>query len=97
MPNHYTTLAICSPGYEFNVDEFNERHAGSCLCSIVKPMPEFVEQVPSTSYPDGTTDKERRGVGQDWYDWAKENWGTKWGTYDTKAFNLGGRPFSSGN
>lgn len=90
MPNHYTTIAICSPGHEFDVDEFNERHAQSNLCAIVKPMPEAVEQVPSTLYPDGTKEKDRLGVEQDWYDWAKENWGTKWGTYDTKAFALGG-------
>jgi hypothetical protein len=90
MPNHYTTLMICSPGYDFNVADFNERHKESCLCSIVAPMPESVEQVRSVHYPDGTTEKERLGVDQDWYDWAKENWGTKWGTYDAKAFELGG-------
>lgn len=90
MPNHYTTIAICSPGHEFDCDAFNERHADTCLCSVVRPMPEPVEQVPATRYPDGTTEKERLGVSQDWYDWAKENWGTKWGTYDAKAFELGG-------
>jgi hypothetical protein len=90
MPNHYTTLMICSPGYDFNVADFNERHKESCLCSIVAPIPESVEQVRSVHYPDGTTEKERLGVDQDWYDWAKENWGTKWGTYDAKAFELGG-------
>ena len=25
-----------------------------------------------------------------WYDWQNENWGTKWGTYDTKVYELGG-------
>jgi hypothetical protein len=90
MPNHYTTIAICSPGSEFNCKEFNEKHAETCLCSVVKPMPEAVEQVPSVLYPDGTSEKQRRGVKRDWYDWAKENWGTKWGTYDLQAFELGG-------
>ena len=90
MPNHYTTIAICTPGHEFNVAEFNERHKETCLCSVVMPMPEAVEQVPSTLYPDGTKEKDRLGVSQDWCDWARDNWGTKWGTYDAEAFELGG-------
>lgn len=90
MANHYTTVAICSPGHDFNCAEFNERHKETCLCSVVMPMPEAVEQVPSPSYPDGTTERERRGAKQDWYEWAKENWGTKWGTYELQAFELGG-------
>jgi hypothetical protein len=90
MPNHFTTMAVCYPGHDFNVHEFNDRHAESNLCAVVRPMPEPVDQVRSVYYPDGTTEKERQGVDQDWYDWAKENWGTKWGTYGVKAFELGG-------
>jgi len=90
VPNHYTTIAICDPGHDFDAAAFNERHAQTCLCSVVKPMPEAIEQVPKTNYPDGTTEKQRRGVEQDWYDWANENWGTKWGTYDMHAVELGG-------
>lgn len=26
----------------------------------------------------------------DWYGWQRNNWGTKWGTYDTKTHQLGG-------
>lgn len=90
MPNHFTTLAVCSPGHEFDVAAFNERHKDTCLCSVVKPMPEPIQEVPAVFYPDGTTEKQRRGVSQDWYDWANENWGTKWGTYDVEAFALDG-------
>ncbi len=25
-----------------------------------------------------------------WYDWQRENWGTKWGTYDLKVHEMGG-------
>lgn len=90
MPNHFTTIAICSPGHDFNAKEFNERHKETCLCRVVMPMPENVEQVPATMYPDGTTERERRGEPADWYEWANEHWGTKWGTYDMEAIDLGG-------
>ena len=90
MPNHYTTIAICSPGHGFDCEDFNERHEKTCLCSVVKPMPERIEQIESTTYTDGTTEKQRQQEPMDWYDWAKANWGTKWGTYDLKAFELGG-------
>lgn len=26
----------------------------------------------------------------DWRSWAQENWGTKWGTYGTKVYDMGG-------
>lgn len=90
MPNNYTTIAICDPGYDFDVAAFNKQHGKTCLCSVVKPMPKAIADVPATTYPDGTTEKQRRGVNQDWYDWAIENWGTKWGTYDVEAFALEG-------
>lgn len=90
MPNHYTTMAVCSPGYEFDVDSFNEQHAETNLCAVVMPMPEQIEQIPATRYPDGTTEKQRLGEPTDWYEWANEHWGTKWGTYQIKAFSLDG-------
>jgi len=101
MPNHYTVTAICvgcdyermGEEYHFDVEEFIERHEETNFCQLVMPMPEPIEQVPSVSYSDGTTEKSRRGEQQDWYEWANENWGTKWGTYNTKAFALGGDCF----
>lgn len=90
MPNHYTTMLICSPGHAFDCDGFNEQHAETDLCSVVMPMPEQIEQIPRISYPDGTTEKQRRGEQIDWYDWARAHWGTKWGTYQVGAFELDG-------
>lgn len=79
MPNHYTTIAICSPGYDFDCEAFNsEQNNNSCLCSAVKPMPEELKGTTATSNE------------QNWYNWALENWGTKWGTYRSKAFALDG-------
>lgn len=105
MPNHFTTIAICSPGYDFNCDDFNDRHKETCLCSVVKPMPERATEIHigSAVMEDGsraskwTERKNESGKTvctptdeTDWYEWSKENWGTKWGTYDMKAFPLGG-------
>ena len=101
MPNHYTTIAICSEGHDFDCAEFNDRHAKSNLCAIVKPMPEVLESVRVGAFPDGTRIKvegtemtEEQLCDQfgtsNWYDWANSHWGTKWGTYDQEAFPLGG-------
>lgn len=90
MPNHYTTMAICSPGYEFDIDNFNEKHSETCLCSVVKPMPERIEDISCIYYSDGTTEQSRRGEDTNAIDWARNNWGTKWGTYGCRAFQLGG-------
>lgn len=84
MPNHHTTMAVCSEGYGFNVDEFNERHKESNLCAIVMPMPEPIQETTVGSKGKSTQDP------TGWYGWAIEKWGTKWGTYDAKAFELGG-------
>ncbi len=72
MPNHYTTMAVCSPGDEFDVEAFNVEYEEKNPCRDLLPMPEAVK----------ATD--------DWYDWAMHNWGTKWGTYRVKAFDLDG-------
>jgi hypothetical protein len=104
MPNHYTTVAICSPGYDFDCEDFNAKHADSNLCDIVKPKPERTQEIHSgfVTLPDGTTARnwtEQEVDGEVIHtptdelssiDWAIEHWGTKWGTYDVQAFPLGG-------
>lgn len=45
MPNHYTTIAICSPGYEFDVDAFNTQHAKTDFCELVMPRPECLNGI----------------------------------------------------
>ena len=89
MPNHFTNALIFTPGHDFDVNDFNERHHDTNFCAVVMPMPEDIEDVPETHYPDGTTESQRQGK-QSWYEWAKEHWGTKWGTYDVRATQLGG-------
>ena len=71
MPNHYTNIIICSPGWDFNAKKFNVEHEKSNLFEFVNPMPEGL----------------KNGA---YCDWGRENWGTKWGTYDVEAFDLGG-------
>lgn len=78
MPNHYTTIAICSSGYDFDCDAFNAAHEKTNICDAVRPMP---KELCGTSAP---------GDKPNWYDWANDNWSTKWGTYDVRAFKLGG-------
>lgn len=90
MPNHYTTIAICSPGHDFNCDKFNEEFGKENLCQIVKPMPDEIAATPCVMYSDGTTEAQRSGKPTDCIAWANENWGTKWGTYNNKAFALDG-------
>ena len=67
MPNNYTNIAICSPGYDFDCDDFNKRHSETNFCKLLKPMPVELE---GTVSPRDTPN---------WYTWCKENWGTKWG------------------
>lgn len=87
MPDHFTTIAICSPGYDFNCDNFNEQYGKTNLCELLMPMPKEVEASAGTPV---TRDSDNNVQMPAWYDWARENWGTKWGAYDVKAFALGG-------
>lgn len=73
MPNHYTTMAICVIGYDEDSGDFMD----------ITPD-EFDEKMKDANLcniikprPDG------QGIG-----WANMNWGTKWGTYGTKAADV---------
>lgn len=46
------------------------------------------EQVPLTKEEIDTLTAKYGGP--TWYEWSRDNWGTKWGTYGTKAYKLGG-------
>lgn len=105
MPNHNTTIGICSPGYDFDVDEFNERHKETNICAVARPIPEPLEEVKVGHHHSGLQRwKEKNGVAvpvdeaelkrqfghADWLAWARANWGTKWGAYRLSASSLPG-------
>lgn len=105
MPNHYTTVGIFAPGYNFDVDQFNEQHKDSCLCSIVRPMPEelievhvgvssrgerYWKVINKEEVPIDVAEMRAKYGECNWYDWANKVWGTKWGTYGVRAFDLEG-------
>lgn len=101
MPNHYTNICVCSPGYDFDVDSFLEAHAESDFCSIVRPMPEPLLEVNVgykrledgsvvTQWRDDEKPIEQVHGYTNWRDWSEQKWGTKWGTYKTQAAKLGG-------
>jgi len=78
MPNHVTLIGLTGPSFD---DEGEPRDFSSLkdanLCTLVRPMPEEVKgEVPGPNPP--------------WRVWALENWGTKWGTYDTQIHELSG-------
>lgn len=71
MPNGYAVTICGFADYEkFSIDAFNTTHAETNLCEQVRPMPPELKE--------GTD-------GDPACDWARENWGTKWGAFDVKA------------
>lgn len=124
MPNHFTTIGLCSR--DWSRDEDNEVDLtpidGLNLCEVIAPLPNELANIVATHEPcryrhkatgewfdscDGPeTDREQyervpltaseieslkatHGAAT-WYDWQRDNWGTKWGTYGTNAKVLGG-------
>jgi hypothetical protein len=81
MPNHCTNNIVIT-GSNFNLKIFwdalkkfkgyeeNEEGEISIFSSFL-PMPEELQNATSP------------GDSPNWYDWAIENWGSKWGDYDT--------------
>lgn len=79
MPNHYTLVAICGgycDGFDDDGATFEDHRSNlgevKNFCDLVRPMPEGVKgEVPGLDPP--------------WLVWAREHWGTKWGTYSMRV------------
>lgn len=78
MPNHVFNQATIKGDKEKIqkiLDCFNEEYPN--MAQAVLPMPKEVE------------DGNKEGPMPDWYIWANDNWGTKWGTYDMSLLESG--------
>ena len=78
MPNNYTNIAICLPGFDFDVEAFRRQWASQSIFETLLPIPQSVKH----DNPRFQSDAE--------YDWCKENYGTKWSEYDVDAHKLPG-------
>lgn len=82
MPNHVTNrLRFCDPTSEAKVGDDIFRH----ICKVLQgnnpeQVIDFNELI---RMPDGYIDDGR------WYDWACQNWGTKWNAYDSSRDDYG--------
>ena len=84
MPNHYQNVLICRRAhsrddYEFDVKEFLKKYGKANLCELLLPQP---KELNDKARPHVLTDAA--------YEWQKDNWGVKWGTYNTQAVVLDG-------
>ena len=85
MPNHFTNIILMS-GYDesdacesFNADKFQKLNAQTNWCEVLIPQPKDLDDA---SRPHILTDAA--------FLWQRDNWGVKWGTYDTRCVDLGG-------
>lgn len=97
MPNHTSTnLTITGPDKDVKafveaVDKSKENEEKQFDFNGVVPMP---EELTNTTSPSNADEKTMDALiakygAHDWYTWALNNWGTKWGAYDTTGWDLG--------
>ncbi len=97
MPNNYTVTISGYSEYRekkrLTARAFMRKHGKDNLCEIVHPMPAELRDTTAPPRPGEEKKamalKEKHGHG-DWHSWACHEWGTKWGTYEMKAFEPGG-------
>jgi len=77
MPNHFTTVGLCSRDY-YRLEALGKEDFSEIDFAELKNknLCEIVTSKPIDC--------------NNWYIWAIDNWGTKWGTYETRVHQLGG-------
>ena len=91
MPNHCeNTLNITGPAEDIRAfAAFAHREKEPLEINNFIPMP---EELRNTESPNRDIESAKRlmeahGV-DNWYDWAVNNWGTKWGAYETQMMEV---------
>lgn len=75
MPNHVYSVISLNTLTKEQGEILKKIEKAKGLCRYYKPMPKELE---GTQAPQDTPN---------WYDWANENWNTKWGCYDFEIDN----------
>ena len=87
MPNHVTNrLIVTGPEQDVGrmINAVGESSEDLLSCDRILPMPFELRCYPSPNDIENEL-MEQHGA-KNWYEWALENWGTKWGVYDCKQW-----------
>ena len=80
MPNHVTNAIVfrSMPEFTFAEDKLINKE-GHVDFELLVPTP------PNVYHGNLSSEDERDFGNFNWYDWNRENWGTKWNAYDTEV------------
>lgn len=81
MPNHYGNTLICQKASDWWDESGGEPHREEVAASVAAGK--LVESaVPMSDDARASAGARERGPDPLWYQWAMQNWGTKWGDYN---------------